>query len=82
MTAGAKMRLVDSLALAFEQGSIRILHDAVLIAELQAYEMERLPGGTLRYGAPAGEHDDTVVALMLAWHGLERPSAAGMIGFV
>ncbi len=82
MTAGAKMRLVDSLALAFEQGSIRILHDAVLIAEVQAYEMERLPGGTLRYGAPAGEHDDTVVALMLAWHGLERPSAAGMIGFV
>ena len=56
------------MALAFERGCLRIIPDATLIAELQAYEAERLPSGMLRYGAPAGMHDDTVMALMLAWH--------------
>jgi len=67
-TAASKQIAIDALALAFERGSLRILPDPVLIAELQAYESERLPSGMLRYGAPAGVHDDTVMALALAWH--------------
>jgi hypothetical protein len=35
---------------------------------LQAYEMERLPSGMLRYSAPHGMHDDTVMALAIAWY--------------
>jgi len=32
--------------------------------------MERLPSGMVRYSAPAGLHDDTVMALALAWQGV------------
>jgi hypothetical protein len=32
-----------------------------------AYQAERLPSGLLRYGAPSGQHDDTVMALAMAW---------------
>ena len=66
-TAATKQRAIDALALAFERGDIRILRDEVLIAELQAFEMKRLPSGHIRYAAPEGMHDDTVMALALAW---------------
>jgi len=62
-----KAQIIEALALAFEQGTIRILPDPVLIGELQAYEMERLPSGMTRYSAPEGMHDDTVMSLALAW---------------
>lgn len=68
-TNASKARIIDNLALAFERGTIRILNDAILIGELQAYEMERTSGGLMRYGAPPGMHDDTVMALAMAWHG-------------
>ena len=79
-TAASKQIAVDALALAFERGSIRIIPDATLIAELQAYEAERLPSGMLRYGAPNGMHDDTVMALMLAWHN-PTPATAGVSSY-
>lgn len=65
----SKTLAIDDLALAFEQHQIRIPADDVLIGELQAYEMERLPSGMLRYNAPAGMHDDCVISLALAWQG-------------
>lgn len=67
MTAASKTHVVDMLALALERGDLRIINHPVLVGELQAFTAERLPGGGLRYGAPAGFHDDCVVALMLAW---------------
>lgn len=69
-TNASKMRVIDALALAFERQEIRILPDPILIAELQSFEMERLSSGMLRYSAPDGLHDDTVMALALAWHGV------------
>lgn len=74
-TNASKAQIIDALALAFERGDIRIIDDATLIAELQAYESERLPGGLLRYGAPEGMHDDCVISLALAWSAAAR---AGM----
>lgn len=71
-TNATKTAAIDGLALAFEQGAIRILPDVTLIGELQAYEMERLPSGALRYSAPGGMHDDTVMALALAWSGVSN----------
>jgi phage terminase large subunit-like protein len=68
-TASSKGPLIESLALAFEKGEIAILNDPVLVGELLAYSMERLPSGRWIYSAPAGLHDDTVIALALAWHG-------------
>jgi len=67
-TNASKQIAIDALALAFERGAIRILPDPVLINELQSYEAERLPSGMTRYSAPAGLHDDTVMALALAWY--------------
>ncbi|MBI3282164.1 MAG: hypothetical protein HYZ57_20275 [Acidobacteria bacterium] len=47
--------------------NIRILNDPVLIGELCAYRGEVLPRGLMRCTAPSGQHDDTVIALALAW---------------
>ena len=66
-TNASKEKAIEALALAFERSDIRILNDAVLISELVAYQAERLPSGLLRYGAPTGQHDDTVMALAMAW---------------
>ena len=69
-TNATKAQIVDDLALAFEQQSITLLNDPVGIAELEAFEAERLPSGLTRYGAPTGQHDDTVMARALAYSGL------------
>jgi phage FluMu gp28-like protein len=58
----SKGQIINALSLAFEQEAIKIPNDPVLIAELQAFEATRLPGGSLRYAAPEGQHDDTVIA--------------------
>jgi hypothetical protein len=62
-----KGALVDCLALALERREITLLDHAVLIAELQSYQSETLPSGLTHYSAPPGGHDDTVMALMLAY---------------
>jgi len=72
-TAASKAQAIDALALAFERGELKILPDPTLIAELQAYQAERLPSGLLRYGAPEGMHDDCVMALALAWQACTTP---------
>jgi hypothetical protein len=71
-TNASKAAIVEGLALAFEQQSITILDDAVLLGELQAFEAQQLPGGTLRYSAPGGGHDDCVVSLAIAWSAIEN----------
>ena len=71
-TNATKKQIIDGLALAFERGSISIPDNPVLIAELQAYEMERTAHGNYRYNAPSGMHDDAVISLALAWHGMSR----------
>ena len=71
-TAKSKAPLIESLALAIERGQIALLDDPVLLGELASYSLERVPGGGFRYGAPAGLHDDTVIATALAWHGVKN----------
>lgn len=73
-TNASKTAIVDALALAFERKELAILNDPVLIGELQAYEMERLPSGLLRYSAPEGMHDDCVMSLALAWGEVYAPA--------
>jgi hypothetical protein len=69
-TNESKAQIVEDLALAFETGAIGIIADPVLFGELPAYEMDRLPSGKMRYNAPEGVHDDTVIATALAWHAM------------
>jgi hypothetical protein len=69
-TNASKAEIIDGLALAFEKRTIRILPEPALLAELEAFEMERLPSGMLRYAAPEGMHDDCVMATALAAWGV------------
>lgn len=68
-TNATKQTIIDGLALAFEQSQIRIVPNQALISELQSYQATQLPSGLVRYGAPVSLHDDTVMALALAWYG-------------
>jgi phage terminase large subunit-like protein len=79
-TNASKQIAIDALALAFERGQLQILPDEVLIGELEAYTMERLPSGLLRYGAPDGGHDDCVMSLALAWSGASKTGRRARVG--
>jgi hypothetical protein len=81
-TNASKAGIIEGLALAIEKQELgfddKQEHISVMIGELQAYEMERLPSGVFRYGAPDGSHDDTVIALALAL----RAAATGRASFI
>lgn len=71
-TNASKQLIIDGLSMAFEQEKLRIPDDksengAILLSELMSFAAEKLPGGTMRYGAPEGMHDDCVMALALVW---------------
>lgn len=76
-TSESKQEIMVALQLAFEREELKIPDNPVLISELEAFEATRLPSGRWRYEAPAGEHDDTVIALALA---LEAINSSGLIG--
>jgi len=78
-TNTTKQAIIQQLASAFEHGEIKILNDAIQVGELQAFEGKRLDGGGFRYSAPEGLHDDTVMAMAIAWQGLSQPPPAGTI---
>jgi hypothetical protein len=67
-----KQAIIQGLAAAFEHGEIEIINDPVQIAELQAYEGKRMEAGGFKYGAPEGLHDDTVMAMAIAWQGIAQ----------
>jgi hypothetical protein len=69
-TNASKSAIIEALTLAFERGDIRILNDAALIGELQAFVAKSLPSGMMRYAAPEGGHDDIVIAVAIARSGL------------
>ena len=71
-TQQMKETLIEGLAVALEQDQVRIIDDAGLIDELEAYESRTLPSGKLVYGAPAGAHDDRVMAAALAVYGQKK----------
>lgn len=72
-TNASKAELIERLASDFEKGNIKIINDPTLIAELQSFGAERLPGGMTRYSAPSGMHDDMIMSLALSWHAAVKP---------
>jgi hypothetical protein len=74
-TNASKAAVVQALALAMEQGLVTLLEDPVQIAELVAFESSTTVTGMVRYGAPSGLHDDTVIGLALAWLGSQLATA-------
>lgn len=69
-TNASKSAAIQSLELAFERGEIQLLADELQINEIMAYQSEKLPSGLVRYGSPDGLHDDTVMALAIAYNSL------------
>lgn len=74
MTRKSKPEVIEALAAGVERGEFSLLNDPVLIGELQAYTMERTASG-FKYDAPSGMHDDTVIALALAYDALVTQKA-------
>jgi hypothetical protein len=70
-TNASKAALVQALGLAIERGDLTLLDDPVQTSELLGFEASVLPSGMLRYGAPQGQHDDSVIALGLAYLGAQ-----------
>ena len=66
-TARSKPPLIEGLVKAIEDRELRLLEDEVLLNELEAYAFTTTRYGGIQYGAPPGGHDDTVIALALAW---------------
>lgn len=67
LSSVSKQQLIEHLAVGIEQRLITFPHIDVLINELQIYEYEMTRAGNVRYNAPAGFHDDCVIALGLAY---------------
>jgi len=65
-TNASKAAAIERLALNIERGELSLLDDQVQTAELLAFESTTTATGMIRYAAPAGMHDDTVIALALA----------------
>lgn len=78
-TNATKRAIVEGLALALENRTVTLLNDATATAELMAFEEQSLPSGLVRYSAPDGQHDDTVIARCLGYHAANRRSAWGFV---
>lgn len=63
----SKTPLIDAWSAAIETGQVQLLRDDTLIKEHEAYESETTENGIIRFNAPKGGHDDTVIASALAW---------------
>lgn len=79
ITAQNKASMIESLAIAIERGELKLLKNPYQLSELKAFEMDRLPSGRYRYGAPSGMHDDTVMALAIAWQGCYKRSSGNWL---
>lgn len=71
-TNQSKQELILNLAADLQQKRIAIGDHSPMPYEFSIYRYERTPSGTYRYSAPAGEHDDTVMAAALARYGVGR----------
>jgi hypothetical protein len=65
----SKTRLIDHLTMALSARALRYPDHPTLLAELRSFEYgPAAAGGRPRMAARGGGHDDTVIALALAWY--------------
>lgn len=81
-TGISKPPLIEQLSVAIEKERIHIIPDPVLLNELNAYTMKRSSTGRWQYDAPSGGHDDTVIALALAYEAALRNQSRGLPSWV
>ncbi len=56
-----------------EQDKIQIPNDQGLIDELESFQYSLSPLGKIKVGCPESMHDDRVMSLALAVHGVSNP---------
>lgn len=71
-TNQSKQEVVLTLAADVQSKRVKIAEHQPMPYEFSTFRYERTPAGLYRYGAPAGEHDDTVMAAALARWGVGR----------
>ena len=72
----SKFALIDAYAMAIERGLLRLMDVPTQTNELIGYEYESTKAGNVTMNAPAGGHDDTVIAGALANWGLKAAGYA------
>jgi hypothetical protein len=66
--SSAKQQLIDKLRVNIENGSVsypKNRYTMPMLRELKAFEYTFTEGGTIRFSAPSGQHDDCVIAFAL-----------------
>ena len=71
-TPKSKPPLIQGLYYALHEGGLTLQDRGVTRHELRAFISKQLPSGAWQYAAGGGAHDDTVIALALAWHGITQ----------
>lgn len=71
-TEVTRMNLLNNLAMLLEQDKIQIPNDQGLIDELESFQYSLSPLGKIKVGAPESMHDDRVMSLALAVHGVSN----------
>lgn len=77
--AASKPAMVDALAMGFENGRLRLMDIPEQEAELIAYEYQMTKARHWSTSAPEGMHDDCVMALGLAYHGIQTVKPRSII---
>jgi hypothetical protein len=70
MNASTKPALMQALSAALNEGGFKLLDVPEQRRELAAFQARQTVSGHWTYAARPPEHDDTVIANALAWHGV------------
>lgn len=75
-----KKQAIENLMKMVDDAVIGIPNLAEIKHEFEVFGYEQLPGGGIRYCAPDGQHDDIVMSVALCAWGLDRNTAAAVVG--
>lgn len=67
-TGASKAELYGNLQQILRQGRLKMIDHPATVRELKMIEKRNMPGGTIKIGAPRGEHDDMATVVTLASH--------------
>lgn len=77
-TLTSKTTLLATLRQALEERDLTLTPDPVQRREMSAFTSRQTATGVWQLSAPEGEHDDTVIATGLAWHGAGQMLTPGL----
>lgn len=64
-TSKSKKQIIEQLAVNIREKNVTLLNDQRQITELQAYTFKTSEQGNIKFGAPSGYNDDTVMSLAI-----------------